>query len=60
VLFTPSRLTIASALTHPCTTFSHLEHGTAMPAINELKDKIITKTLNMVLLSIATLGLYLL
>ncbi len=31
-----------------------------MPDINELKDKINTKTLNMVLLSIATLGLYLL
>ena len=31
-----------------------------MPDINELKDKINTKTLNMVLLSTATLGLYLL
>ena len=31
-----------------------------MTDINELKDKINTKTLNMVLLSIATLGLYLL
>ena len=31
-----------------------------MPDINELKDKINTKTLNMVLLSAATLGLYLL
>ena len=31
-----------------------------MPDINELKDKINTKTLNMVLLSSATLGLYLL
>ena len=37
-----------------------LEHGTVMSDINELKDKINTKTLNMALLSIATAGIYLL
>jgi predicted membrane protein len=36
------------------------EHGTVMSDINELKDKVNTKTLNMVLLSIATAGIYLL
>ncbi|WP_256219525.1 hypothetical protein [Pseudomonas sp. PAMC 26793] len=35
-------------------------HGRVMPTINDLKDKIDTKTVNMVLLTIATAGLYLL
>ena len=49
---TPARhRTLDSPLLH-----LDIRHGSVMSNINELKDKIDTKTLNMVLLSVATAG----